>query len=141
MFNFSKKSCFCLIILVLHWKILVSDFWQRLVLYQKPCLLLKKRKPQGAPTKVGFTIFPWHFVHVLYVAMPKNLCMDLFVLLLFWFLRIYQFKKITSFLALSCRHSEGEHMYKIWKKGNTLCWVGTSWVGNIDCFKQKTSFR
>ena len=32
---FQYKLCYCLIILVLHWKILISDFWQRLVLSKK----------------------------------------------------------------------------------------------------------
>ena len=49
-------------------------------LQKKQCLLFKKRRYSGAPTKVGFTIFPWDFVHLFYVAMPKNLCVDFFVL-------------------------------------------------------------
>ena len=36
----------------------MSDFWQRLVIYQKPSFLFKKRKLQGTPAQIMFTIFP-----------------------------------------------------------------------------------
>ena len=94
--GFWYKRCYCLIMLILHWKTLVNDFWQRLVLYRKPCLLFKKWTFSGDPTKVRRTIFHWNFVHMLCVALPRNLWVD-FVLLLFCFLKIY---RNTIYLAL-----------------------------------------
>ena len=40
--------------------------------------MFKKQNLQGAQTKVGFTIFPWNYAHVLYVVIPKNLRVDFF---------------------------------------------------------------
>ena len=50
-------------------------------------------KKQGAPTKVGFTIFLWNFAHVLYVGF------FFFFLHLLCFLKIYRFRKDIIFLT------------------------------------------
>ena len=112
---FQYKLCYCLIILVLHWKTLISDFWQRLVLCKKKkqFLLFKKRRLLGAPTKVGFTIFPWNFALVLYVAMAKNLCLDFFCFVVL-FSKIYQFRKkkifLNTFLSVLLRRTHAQNV-------------------------------
>ena len=112
---FQYKLCYCLIILVLHWKILISD-----------CLLFKKRRLPAAPTKVGFDIFPWNFVHVVCVAMPKNFCADFFVLFLFCILRSTNSDKIQF----------SWHYFAGISKKKACVKVGT--LRNFDLFRQQT---
>ena len=131
---FQYKLSYCLIILVLHWKVLISDFWERLILCKKPMSLFKKRRLPGAPAKGGFTILPWNFVRVLYIAIP--VCGFFFCFVLVLFSKIYQFRKNTIFLTLFCKHFYGERMRKISEKNNNLYWVGT--LRNFDLFRWKT---
>ena len=60
-------------------------------MYQKPDLLLKKRKLVGVPTEVGCLIFfSLNFLHVLYVATPTDLYAEYF---------FYQFRKNKIFFT------------------------------------------
>ena len=82
----------------LYWFCIEKYWWMTfdkdLFFPKNQCLLFKKRRLLGASSKVGFTIFPWHFAQVLHVASSKNLWQDFFALFLFCFLRSTNSEKI-----------------------------------------------
>ena len=96
---FYYKLCFCLTMLVLHGKILVT-FDKDLLFTKSHVFYLKKWKLPGALAELGFTIYPWNFAHLLYAATPKRSCVDFFV-----FLRYTNWEKIwfNEYLAGNCQ--------------------------------------
>ena len=70
---------------------------QHLFFAKNQCLLFNKWRFPGAPTKVEFNIFPWYFAYVVYVAVPKSMRVDIFVLFMFCFLRFTNSEKIQFY--------------------------------------------
>ena len=134
---FQYKHYYCSNIPVLNWKMLVRDFWQGLILYQKSCFLFKKWKLPGAPTNVGLTIFPWHFAHMLYVALPKYLVWIFLFCFCFVFLRSTNSGKIQCssqlFVGIAKENTRAQFSEK-----NKLCYVET--LKKFDLFRQNTKF-